>query len=157
MTTVRKIDADTVVPLIDLAVRPDQTGFVAPNAVTIAQAMFDKAAEIYGIYDGDAPVGLMAFIDMSHPDAELEERDTPDSLYLWRFMVDQAHQKRGHGAAALGLFDQIARDRGRIKVVTSAVPGSGSAIPFYERAGYAKTGQIDEGEVVLAKALSRPD
>ncbi len=153
MTTVRKIDADTVVPLLDLAVRPDQDGFVAPNAVTIAQAMFDEAAEIYGIYDGDTPVGLMAFIDMSHPAAELEESDTPDSLYLWRFMVDHRYQKRGHGDAALGFFDKIAMERGHTKVATSAVPGPGTAIPFYEKHGFSQTGQIDDGEVVLAKSL----
>ncbi len=153
MTTVRKIDADTVVPLLDLAVKPDQDTLVAPNAVTIAQAMFDDAAEIYGIYDGTTPVGLMAFIDMTHPAAELEEGDIAQSLYLWRFMIDQAHQKRGHGEAALTLFDQIAKERGRVQVATSVVPGPGSALPFYEKHGFVDTGRVDDGEVVLEKPL----
>jgi hypothetical protein len=36
------------------------------------------------------------------------------------------------------------------------VPGERSALPFYERYGFVRTGEIDEGEVVLRLALKGP-
>jgi len=35
------------------------------------------------------------------------------------------------------------------------VPGDGGPGPFYEKQGFAYTGEVDEGELVLRQALQR--
>jgi len=92
-------------------------------------------------------------VDMAHPDADLGDGDEPNGLYLWRLMVDAAHQRGGHGSAALAFLVDLARSRGRVEIATSAVPASGTAIPFYQAHGYVLTGRMDGDEVVLAKPI----
>ena len=54
--------------------------------MTMAQSIFEAGSEIYGIWQDDTPVGLLAVVDMSHPDADLDEGDDPDGIYIWRLM-----------------------------------------------------------------------
>jgi hypothetical protein len=66
-----------------LKVAPDQDKLVAPNEITLAQAAYDPASEVWGIFEGDTPVGLFAIINMAeYP--HREPGDDPQSLYLWR-------------------------------------------------------------------------
>jgi hypothetical protein len=37
----------------------------------------------------------------------------------------------------------------------SAVDGAGAAIPFYEKQGYKKTGNIVDGEIEMAKLIKQ--
>ncbi|MCG7522625.1 GNAT family N-acetyltransferase [Ruegeria sp. Ofav3-42] len=73
----------------------------------MAQSIFEPESEIYGVWEQTAPVGLLAIVDMSHPDADLDECDDPDGIYIWRLMVDQAHQGRGYGRAALDFAQRV--------------------------------------------------
>jgi diamine N-acetyltransferase len=63
--TLREITADTVVRITRLAVKPEQQGFVAPNAVSLAQALFSPEAWYRAIYVGDAPAGFVMVYDES--------------------------------------------------------------------------------------------
>ena len=40
-------------------------------------------------------------------------------------------------------------------IVTSAVPGEGSPLPFYEKYGFERTGNVHDGEVELRLGLRR--
>ncbi len=154
MVEVRPLTYEALMPLIKLDVRPDQSDMVAPNAITMAQSIFEHGSEIFGIFDGDKPVGLLAIIDLTHPEADLDPGDDPDTIYVWRLMVDAAHQRKGFGTAGLDHAMAIARDRGRARLAISAVPDDGSAIPVYEKYGFQRTGRIVEGEVELAFPLA---
>ena len=74
-------------------------------------------------------------------------------FYLWRFLIDARHQGKGYGAEALRQIVEHVRGLGATELLTSAVPGEGSPEPFYRRYGFAPTGQIDDGEVVLRLGL----
>lgn len=150
MTEIRKLNKNDLSPLIGLEVHPAQSDFVAPNAITMAQSIFEAGSEIYGLWDGDAAVGLIAVIDMSHPDADLDEGDDPDGLYIWRLMVAADRQGQGHGAAAMAFAAERCAELGRARIVLSAVDEKGTAIPFYEKIGYERTGRIISGEVEMA-------
>jgi diamine N-acetyltransferase len=63
LITLRAIDADTVRAICALSVRDDQQGFVAPNAVSIAQAHFSEHAWFRAIHAGEIPVGLVMLHD----------------------------------------------------------------------------------------------
>jgi len=139
-----EVTGKTVRAVCRLAVTPDQSRFVAPNAVSFAQALFEPKAWYRAIVVDDAPVGfLMLYDDPGEP-----------VYFLWRFMVDARFQGRGYGARAIGLLAEHVRSRpGATELRTSWVPGPGSPEGFYLRLGFEPTGDIDEGEVVARLAL----
>ena len=137
--------------LCDLGVRADQGGRVAPNARTIAQAAYEPGAHVWGLWEEDTPVGLLALIDQA--EADLDDGDEPRCAFLWRLMVDGAHQGRGFGAAALRIAAARARAWGKPRLVTSAVDVPGGAAAFYERHGFGRTGRVIDDEVELVRDL----
>lgn len=144
----REITAETVIPVIKLGVAEGQKGFVAPNAVSLAQALFAPEAWYRAVYSGDEPCGFVMLADYSLLDPPRAE------VALWRFMIDQRFQGRGIGRAALSLVIDHLRAKGLFtQLVTSYVPGPGCPEPFYRGLGFAPNGEIDDGEVVLVLAL----
>lgn len=136
----REVTRDSVRAICNLKVAAHQEGFVAPNAVSIAQAHFDPRAWFRAIYADETPVGFVMISD----DPEQQEYG------LWRFMIDQRYQQLGFGRRALELIFAYVRTRpGAKEFFTSVVPGDGMAGPFYEKLGFAYTGQEDEGELVM--------
>lgn len=156
MTEFRLLTAQDVIPLIELSVAEHQQDFVAPNAVTLAQSLFEPGNEIYGMWVKNTPLGLIAIIDMSHPDQELEPDDEPDGLLIWRLMVSKDHQGKGHGRDAMRFAEKRCRELGRGNLLLSAIDRKDSAIPFYEQHGYRKTGRVVDGEIEMAKVLNNP-
>lgn len=150
--TLREIDAATVRGICALDVAADQKGLVAPNAVSIAQAHFEPAAWFRAIYADDAPVGFAMLYDPTRTSAPEGGRDV---CFLWRLMIDEAHQRKGYGREALRLLVAHVRTlEGVRRFRTSYVPKPGNAAPFYEDAGFVPTGEIDDGEIVLELGLA---
>ncbi|RZT97822.1 GNAT family N-acetyltransferase [Rivibacter subsaxonicus] len=144
--TLREITADTVDAVIALAVGPDQQGFVASNAVSLAQALFSEEAWYRAIHADEELVGFVMLDDETlrkSPPAE------PD-IGLWRLMIDARHQRRGIGREVIRLIVRhVASKPGVRTLYTSYVPGPGGPEPFYLSLGFVPTGEIDEGEVVV--------
>ncbi len=147
----REITAATVIAIIKLQVAPAQQGFVAPNSVSLAQALFHPEAWYRAIYVDGEPAGFVMLEDRSGlPGAQPKDREEAG---LWRLMVDARYQGLGVGRAALGQVVTQLRARGFQRLLTSYVPGPGCPEPFYRRLGFTPTGEVDGGEVVLALAL----
>ncbi len=96
--TLREVTAKTVREVCNLTVSPAQQQFVAPNAISIAEAYFEPAAWFRGVYAKDTPVGFVMLYDPTRTQAP---EAGPDTCFLWRFKIDREHQGRGYGAAAL--------------------------------------------------------
>jgi diamine N-acetyltransferase len=142
--SLREVTAETVRAICNLKVAAQQEGFVAPNAVSIAQAHFAPQAWFRAIYADETPVGFV----MLHDDSHKQE------YYLWRFMVAAPYQQLGFGRRALELLFAHVRTRpGARELYTSVVPGEGSPGPFYEKLGFAYTGEVDEDELVMKRPL----
>jgi diamine N-acetyltransferase len=74
--------------------------------------------------------------------------------FLWKLLIDERHQGRGHGREAVLLVAEIVRANGAKELLTSCVPGDGGPEGFYNRLGFVPTGDVDEnGEVILALKL----
>lgn len=150
MIALREITADTVRQITGLAVAREQQDFVAPNAVSLAQALFSPEAWYRAICADDAPVGFVMLYDESLRPIPPERPE----VGIWRFMVDARFQGRGFGAAALQQVIAHVRAKGVFESLqVSYVPGPGCPEPFYLRAGFRHTGKVDEGEVVLELPL----
>ena len=145
MIHLRQIDTGNLREILHLKVAPEQERFVAPNAVSIAQAYFYRdTAWFRGIYDGDTPVGFVM----------LEDKPDLGSYTLWRFMIDARHQRKGHGRRAIELILEHVRSRpGASHLYTSCVDAPGGPGPFYEGLGFTYTGALDEGERVMYRPL----
>ncbi len=138
------VTRESVRAICRLAVAPDQRGFVAPNAISFAEALFEPKAWHRAIHADGVPVGFVM----------VYEDPAASTYFLWRFMIDARHQGRGYGARAIELLVGHVRTRpGATELKTSWVPGSGGPEPFYLRIGFEPTGEIDEGEVVARLAL----
>ena len=89
----------------------------------------------WGLYDDETPVGFVMISD---------EVDGPGYIaqYLWKLLIDEGHQRQGYGTAALDLVAAYFRARGVDVMWTSAGQGEGSPLPFYERYGFVRTGDI---------------
>ena len=149
--SLREITADTVRSVVDLKVRPDQSDFVATNAISLAQALFSPEAWYRAIYCGDELAGFVMVYDES---LRPEPPTTPE-IGLWRFMIDERFQGRGIGAAALELVIAHVRSKGRYTAFeTSYMPGEGCPEPFYRKLGFEPTGRVDGREIVLSLPLT---
>jgi diamine N-acetyltransferase len=145
MIHLREIDTGNLRAILLLRVSPAQERFVAPNAVSIAQAYFHRdSAWFRGIYDGDTPVGFVM----------LDDKPEVPSYTLWRFMIDSAHQRKGYGRQAIELIVAHVKTRpGATELLTSCVDAAGGPGPFYEGLGFTYTGAMDEGERVMRRPL----
>lgn len=149
MPEIKPVEKAHVRALYRLKVRPDQETLVSPSGLTMSEAPFAPGSEVFGIWDGDTPVGMISVIDYSHPDADLDDDDDPNSLYVWRLLIDAAHQQQGYGTLALNFAKNLMNERGLPALYITAVDLPGSAIPLYEREGFVRTGRRVEDEPEL--------
>ena len=145
VVSLREITSQTLRPILKLSVAPAQQQFVANNAVSIAQAHFEpQKAWFRAVYADETPVGFVM----------LSDDPVKPEYYLWRFMIDQRYQRSGFGRRAIELLIEHVRQRpGARELLTSCVPGDGTPIPFYEKLGFALTGDKDEDELVMKRKL----
>ena len=64
IVTLKEITEKTLSPILKLEVTKEQLQFVAPNAVSIAQAHFSDKAWFRAIYAGETPVGFAVTSDL---------------------------------------------------------------------------------------------
>lgn len=143
--TLREVTRETLEAILKLKVAPSQESFVAPNAVSIAQAHFHpETAWFRGVHAGDDPVGfVMLDIDTTKPE-----------YGVWRFMIDERHQGKGYGRQAMQLVIAHVRTLpGATELLLGVVPGEGGPGPFYQALGFAFTGEVHHGEQVMRLAL----
>ena len=138
--TLREITEDSVRTICNLSVREDQKKFVAPNAVSIAQAYFSECAWFRAIYADETPVGF----------AMLEDQPEKPEYYLWRFMIDAHYQGMGFGRRAMGLLIEHVKTRpNATEFLTSVHQADGGPQVFYEKLGFELTGEFEDNEAML--------
>jgi diamine N-acetyltransferase len=130
--SLREVTAETVREICRLEVSEAQKEFVAPNAVSIAQAYFEPKAWFRAIYADETPVGFLMLYD-----------DPGEAQYfLWRYMIDARYQKLGFGKRAMDLLVEHVRSRPNARYLTlSCHPGEEGPEPFYRKYGFTRTGE----------------
>jgi diamine N-acetyltransferase len=148
----RPVTRDTFRTLMALSVHPDQRDLVSSNMKTFAEAPFETGAHVWGLWDRETPVGLMAMVDPREY-AHFQDGDDREAAYLWRLMIAEGFQGRGYGAAAIAIALQVARDWGCPRLTSSVVDVPHSNLGFYERLGFRWTGRYEEGEKVIMRQV----
>jgi len=141
--------------------------FVATNAYSLAEAYCDLKEAIengeqyqkrclsipYAIADGDTMVG---FMKIGFEDGE--DINAGGNIYwLGRFMIDEKHQGKGYGKAAMEMFIDYVKSKPygheAKYIYTSVVPNNDVAAKLYERVGFVKTGVEFDGEDLMKLVL----
>ncbi len=146
--SLRKVTRETLRTICKLDAGDGATQ-VAPNAVSIAEASFYDEAWFRAIYDDETPVGFVMLYDPT-----LAEKPEEPDFFLWRLMIDQAHQRRGLGRAAVKmLIDHVRTRPGAKKLLVSHMNRADALGRFYGSLGFVYTGAEEEGEKVMALEL----
>ena len=144
MTTIelRSLTRDNWHDCANLKVADDQQSFVAPNLVSIAQSQFYPGTEMRAIYADSEMVGFIMWI------IDTEQRPTRE-LWIWRFMIAAEHQRQGYGRAALRQVIDMLKAQGETELFLSYEPENTGGAAFYRGFGFAETGRIEHGEIVV--------
>jgi diamine N-acetyltransferase len=135
----RQITSETVRAICALEVAADQRSFVAPNAVSIAEAHFTPGHWMRAIYADGRPVGFVLTFD-----------GPSVGYFLWRFMIAEGHQARGIGRRAMQQVLEHWRELGVTSASTRVVPSNTGATRLYESLGFRLTGEAEDGELVMS-------
>ncbi len=156
MISLRPVDATNYRELIELSVAPEQQGFVASNVQSLADAyVWREAAEPYAVYSDEELVGFALLFPFAGDvdDESIPEPGSELGMVLVRLMIDAGFQGRGYGRDALEAIVENVRGRGLGTVRLSVVPENEKAREFYHRNGFAETGAVHGGEIVLEREL----
>lgn len=144
--SLREVTVDTVNQVIQLSdtLTEEQQKLVASNAVSIAQAHFLPKAWPRAIFANETPVGFL----MLHDDSDLGE------YFLWRLMIALPHQRKGFGRRAIELLVDYVKTRpNAVYLCASYVPLDKGLDIFYEKLGFASTGDVGHGERAIRLVL----
>lgn len=148
----RPVTRDSLHQLIGLSVRDDQRDLVTANVKTLAEAPYEPGAVVWGLWDGEVPVGLMAMVDpagvrLHGPFVQA------GAAYLWRLMIAADCQSKGYGDQALRLAISTARCWGAGHLITGVNDVPHGNRGFYERHGFINSGVVEEGDLLLVLTL----
>ena len=146
------VTADNQRAVGDLVTHKSQERFVSPMLGNFRDALVPPVRNgaplvpwFRAIEADGQVVGFLMAAEMTdgHPDP-----------FLWRFLIDRMHQRRGIGSVALDQFEQWCRERGAAAVEVSWAEGHGSPAALYRARGYEPYLTNDIGDTYAIKRLT---
>jgi diamine N-acetyltransferase len=138
----RQITPDNFDDVIALRVADDQRDYLPPVVEMLAWAHVASECRPFAIYSGDTPVGFAMYGYI------------PADGRCWvnGFMVDERHQRRGIGRAALEqLLAKMTAESGGANLLLSVHPDNTRAMLLYESFGFRDTGKRQNGEAIMRR------
>lgn len=126
------ITSDNWVKICCLHPGKDGSEFVAPNAFSITQSVYEKGWIIKGIAKDNSLIGFTMF----------GYSEVMKAFELCRFMIDQHYQGLGHGTAALKvIIDSMFNLFKCTEIYLSTAPNNSRGKHIYEKFGFISTGE----------------
>lgn len=154
--TLREITRDNWRECARLNTAADQRRFVAPNAWSLLQYLYQDPIDTFapfGIYAGDTMVGFVMY--------GLNDFSGQLSWEIWRLMIDERYQHQGYGRAALHALIALMSERlGCAEIYIMFLLDNSAAQALYESVGFVDTGMVEDDEKIYRLDLSayvRPD
>jgi diamine N-acetyltransferase len=140
----REIDQKNLDAVLRLDIKPEQAGFVASNAKSIAQSKYYPGFIPLAVYDDKIPVGFVMY--------GLDDAD--NTMWIIRMMIDKNFQGKGLGREAMTrTLGHITSRNNCSEIFLSFEPENLIAKKLYESFGFKDTGRIEEGEIVYKLKL----
>jgi diamine N-acetyltransferase len=144
----KPVTSDNFVQCIKLKVAPEQENFVASNLYSIAQSKVEPECVPLAIYHHDTLVGFAMYA--------LDQDE--GKYWIFRLMIDAAHQGKGYGRAAMeALIDRMRHVSGCDESAISYELTNDAARRLYASVGFAETGEVIDGETVARLKLQWED
>ena len=129
-----------------LELSKEQTDFIEPNAISIAQSKFEPTLKPYAIYFEEKIVGFLMFNSVTE---EL------DGYWVYRIMVDKHFQGKGIGKAATELMiSEVAKLPNAKKIVVGYHPENKGAHYLYSSLGFIDNGDRFGKEMAVIKYIN---
>lgn len=124
-----------------LKVKPEQRNvFPAPVVYWIAESKYVNDFELRAIYAEEALVGFLVFC--TNPDKD-------DNYWIPAIMIDEKHQGRGYGKAAMEALIQLMSISHGIRIMIGHRPDNQIAGKLYESLGFNKVSEeVIDGEII---------
>lgn len=146
MLTLKPITKDNWEDAIQLKVKEEQKNFVASNLYSIAEVQFLDQFTACGIYAGNQMVGFAMY-----------GIDSEDKNYwIYRLMIDERHQGKGYGSAAVKLVIEEIKSMNTIGIPLIMIgydKENEGARAAYKKAGFIETEIALWGEQLAAYNL----
>ncbi|WP_374963135.1 GNAT family N-acetyltransferase [Lysinibacillus sp. RS5] len=145
MISLKSIDQSNWEACIKLKPKQEQQGFIASNLYSIAESKFFPHMNIKAIYGGEKLLGFAMYgIDLDD-----------GNYWIYRFMIDEQYQGRGHGKSAMKLIIQDIESReDRTDVIWLGYqPDNEQARKLYASVGFKEAGMVPWGEMLAKYSL----
>lgn len=130
--------------ILGLELLPEQQGFVASNAESLAEARHDDEAIARAVVAGGRVVGFLMY---SAPNGD-------DEAIIYRFMIDRREQGKGLGHAAVAKALEEIDLLGHIRRVSICYePENEAARRLYAGFGFVEQGLDEDGEMIALLEL----
>ena len=117
----------------------DNGRFVASNSYSVAQSKFNENFITKGIQYSNAKVGFIMY----------EINKNRKEMYIYRFMIDKEHQKKGYGKLALDELKKIG-EKNKCKLIRlSTSEENERGIKVYKAAGFIDKHEKHYGEEIF--------
>ena len=138
--SLEEIDKSNYEAVCDLDVTKEQEEYVACNMWSLVEAHYNSGHTCKAIYENGQPIGFLMWV-----------LETESKISIWRFMVDQNHQKKGIGREALKMaLEEIAAYPAIKEIEICYNPKNPVAKDFYASFGFQEVGMDEDGEDMIA-------
>ena len=139
--TFREVSLDNLRDMVNLNLAESQKGFVADNTQSLAWSRYLPNLLPTAIHADGTLVGFALYGSWGD--------EKPGLWGIARFMIDEQHQGKGYGKAAMRtiLHDIKERDPDVRGVVLYYVPDNDAARKLYASVGFRETGEMWDGQV----------
>lgn len=153
--TLKEVTLQNYWEVLSLSVSKEQEDFIAPNAVSLAEAfVYDKNGDAifpFAIYDDNKLIGFTMFA--------YDEKIgiSPGNYLLFRLMIDQKFQGQGYFKLAMdAILNWIKSDASRTAnyLWISYEPENTHARSCYLTYGFFETGDMLDNEIVAVYQLT---
>ena len=158
MITLQSINKKNIWRIIELKVHKQQEMFVATNTESILEAYVTKeshrVALPFGLYDHETLVGF-TMIGYGRVDED-DPLIADENFCIWRFMIDQQHQRKGYGKQALQAILNYMKEQSDYEAKycwLSYEPENIVARDLYATFGFIENGEICDDEIVACLKL----
>jgi len=130
--------------ILALELLPEQQGFVASNAESLAEARHDSEAIARAVVADGRVVGFLMY----------SASEDEDEAIIYRFMIDRREQGRGFGRAAVArVLEEIAGLARTRRVSICYEPENAAARRLYASFGFVENGLDEDGEMIAMLEL----
>lgn len=144
----KEIDRESWEECMRLVLRLEQGGLVAPHRYQDPQFAAEPSFVQLGIYHEGRMVGY-AMYGQDPDDGE---------WWIYRLMIDEDHQGKGLGKAALAaIIDRLKKQHGCKQVFMGYRPENYVAAALAWTMGFERTGQMLQGEYIVKRDLDGAD